>query len=56
VWRHTDRFLALAALFESSDDTVSRAQFEKFTKLVMKDQTAILGMSWIPRVTRAGGA
>jgi CHASE1-domain containing sensor protein len=42
----------LAALFESSDDTVSRAQFERFTKLVMSDQTAILGMSWIPRVTR----
>jgi diguanylate cyclase (GGDEF)-like protein len=42
----------LAALFESSDAVVSRAQFEKFTKLVMNDQNAILGMSWIPRVMR----
>jgi diguanylate cyclase (GGDEF)-like protein len=42
----------LAALFESSDGTVSRAQFERFTKLIMNDQTTILGMSWIPRVTR----
>ena len=42
----------LAALFESSDGTVSRAQFERFTKLIMNDQTAILGMSWISRVTR----
>ena len=31
---------------------VSRAQFEKITKQLMNDQNAILGMSWIPRVTR----
>ena len=36
----------------SFDENVSRAQFEQFTKQLMNDQTAILGMSWIPRVTR----
>jgi diguanylate cyclase (GGDEF)-like protein/PAS domain S-box-containing protein len=39
------------ALFESSDAKVSRTQFEEFTKQVMNDQHAILGMSWLPRVT-----
>jgi diguanylate cyclase (GGDEF)-like protein len=38
------------ALFESSDAKVSRVQFEEFTKQVMNDQNAILGMSWLPRV------
>jgi diguanylate cyclase (GGDEF)-like protein len=42
----------LRGLFESSDDNVSRAQFGKFTKQLMSDQKAILGMSWIPRVAR----
>jgi diguanylate cyclase (GGDEF)-like protein len=40
----------LRALFDSSGD-VSRDQFEKFTKASMTDRSAILGMSWIPRVT-----
>jgi CHASE1-domain containing sensor protein len=40
----------LQALFESSD-YVSREQFAKFTKQIMNDQNAILGMSWIPRVS-----
>ena len=43
---------ALRALFESADDKVSRAQFEQFTKQLMSDQTAMLGMSWHPRVAR----
>jgi diguanylate cyclase (GGDEF)-like protein len=43
---------ALRALFESFDENVSRAQFEQFTKQLMSDQTAILGMSWLPRVAR----
>jgi CHASE1-domain containing sensor protein len=39
----------LRALFESSVH-ISREQFQKFTKQIMSDQDAILGMSWIPRV------
>ena len=41
----------LRALFEASDH-VSRGQFNVFSKRIMDDQNAILGMSWIPRVTR----
>jgi PAS domain S-box-containing protein len=45
------KVFALRAMFETFEDKVSRAQFEQFTKQLMNDQTAILGMSWIPRVT-----
>jgi CHASE1-domain containing sensor protein len=44
------KVFGLQALFESSD-YVSREQFEKFTKQIMNDQNALLGMSWIPRVS-----
>jgi CHASE1-domain containing sensor protein len=40
----------LRALFDSSDN-VSRGQFDKFTKQLLSGQSAILGMSWIPRVS-----
>jgi diguanylate cyclase (GGDEF)-like protein len=45
------RVSGLRAFFDISGN-VSRAQFEKITKQLMNDQNAILGMSWIPRVTR----
>jgi diguanylate cyclase (GGDEF)-like protein/PAS domain S-box-containing protein len=45
------KVFALRAMFETFEDKVSRAQFEQFTRQLMNDQTAILGMSWIPRVT-----
>ena len=41
----------LRAFFDTSGP-VSRAQFKKMTEQLMNDQNAILGMSWIPRVTR----
>jgi diguanylate cyclase (GGDEF)-like protein len=41
----------LRAFFEASDH-VSREQFNAFSKRIMDNQNAILGMSWIPRVTR----
>ena len=40
----------LRALFDSSDH-VGRGQFDKFTKQLLSGQSAILGMSWIPRVS-----
>jgi diguanylate cyclase (GGDEF)-like protein len=42
----------LRALLETFEDNVSRAQFEQFTKQLMNDQNAILGMSWLPRVAQ----
>ena len=44
------RVAGLRALFDSSDH-VSRGQFDKFTKQLLSGQSAILGMSWIPRVS-----
>ena len=41
----------LRAFIEASDH-VSRGEFDIFVKRIMDDQTAILGMSWIPRVTQ----
>ena len=41
----------LRTLFDSKV-SVSREEFETFTKQLLSGQTAILGMSWIPRVTR----
>ena len=41
----------LRAFFEASDH-VSRGEFDVFVKRIMDDQNAILGMSWIPRVTQ----
>jgi diguanylate cyclase (GGDEF)-like protein len=43
------RVAALRALFESTN--VSRELFEKFSKQVLSGQTAMRGMSWVPRVT-----
>jgi diguanylate cyclase (GGDEF)-like protein len=45
------RVSGLRVLFEASDQ-VTRAQFLKITNQLMNDQNAILGMSWIPRVTQ----
>jgi diguanylate cyclase (GGDEF)-like protein len=47
----TRKVAGLRALFDSTTN-VSRAEFEEITKYFLKDQIAILGMSWIPRVTR----
>jgi diguanylate cyclase (GGDEF)-like protein len=41
----------LRAFFDTTNN-VSRAQFLKITAQLMNDQNAILGMSWIPHVTR----
>ncbi len=41
----------LRAFFDATNN-VSRTQFLKITTQLMNDQNAILGMSWIPRVTR----
>src|SRR3954465_15963304 len=40
----------LRALFDSSDH-VGRGQFVNFTKQLLSGQSAILGMSWTPRVS-----
>jgi diguanylate cyclase (GGDEF)-like protein len=46
------KVVALRALFESSDH-VTREEFRKFGDRILRNQPAILSMSWIPRVAHA---
>jgi diguanylate cyclase (GGDEF)-like protein len=50
---YLSRIASLRALFQSSDSEVSRREFMTFSELLLRDQTAILAVSWIPRITRA---
>src|ERR1700692_726549 len=49
--QYLSRLVALRALFESSRDEVSRRQFEIFAEGILRDQTAIQSVSWVPRVS-----
>jgi diguanylate cyclase (GGDEF)-like protein len=53
IHQYLSRLVALRALFESSRDEISRRQFEIFAELILRDQTAIQSVSWIPRVSHA---
>jgi methyl-accepting chemotaxis protein len=46
------KLLALRALFDSSDDTVSRGEFEAFAGTLLSYGSAIVTLSWVPRVRR----
>jgi diguanylate cyclase (GGDEF)-like protein len=43
---------ALRALFESSNHGLDRREFATFSEFLLRDQTAMLAVSWIPRITR----
>jgi diguanylate cyclase (GGDEF)-like protein len=47
-----DELYALRALFDSSNDTVTREEFENFSKSLLQRHAAILNLSWAPRVRR----
>jgi diguanylate cyclase (GGDEF)-like protein/PAS domain S-box-containing protein len=49
---YLDRVVALRALFQSSDE-VTRPEFTIFAHSILRGQTAILSVSWVPRITRA---
>jgi diguanylate cyclase len=51
--QYLSRLVALRALFESSRDEVSRKQFEIFAERILRGQTAIQSVSWVPRVPHA---
>src|SRR5215471_16728482 len=44
--------VALRALFESSSHTIIRREFTAFTESLLRDNPAILTVSWTPRVTQ----
>jgi len=49
IRQYVGKIAALHALFEA-DDSVSRQEFRSFSNALLQDQTAILAMSWLPRV------
>jgi len=54
--RYFHNLVALGALFDATKNNVTRAEFVTFSKALLQSQTAILGVTWIPRVTRNGRA
>jgi diguanylate cyclase (GGDEF)-like protein len=52
---YLSRIVALRALYKS-DDLISRTEFQIFSEELLSGQTAILAVSWIPRVLHADRA
>jgi diguanylate cyclase (GGDEF)-like protein len=52
--RYFHNLVALGALFDATKNDVTREEFVTFSKVLLQGQTAILGVTWIPRVTRDG--
>jgi diguanylate cyclase (GGDEF)-like protein len=50
--RYSHNLVALGALFESTRNAVTREEFDSFSKTLLNGQAAILGVGWIPRVSR----
>jgi diguanylate cyclase (GGDEF)-like protein len=50
VNEYFNKIVALRALFESAAQGVSRSEFEMFANRLLRDQAAILSVSWIPRI------
>jgi len=48
----TNKLLTLRALFDSSDDRVTRREFEAFARPHLQYSSAIQTLSWVPRVRR----
>ena len=49
---YLNKLLTLRALFDSSDDQVTRKEFEAFARPHLQFSSAIQTLSWIPRVRR----
>ena|GEM_PF-583251 len=49
---YLSKIVALRALYDASD-FVDREEFDKFGRGILRGQTAILAVSWIPRIARA---
>jgi len=47
---YLDKLYAVRALFDSSNDAISRDEFERFSNSLLVNHAAILDLSWIPRV------
>lgn len=49
---YLDVIAALRALFQSSEHGVNRREFGDFAEFLLHGRSAILALSWLPRVTR----
>jgi diguanylate cyclase (GGDEF)-like protein len=49
---YSNKLVAVGTLFSASQHDLTRAEFDAFSSSLFKDQPAILGLSWVPRVTR----
>ena len=47
---YLDKLYSVRALFDSSNDSISRDEFERFSNSLLVNHAAILNLSWIPRV------
>jgi len=47
---YLNRLRAVRALFDSSDDPVTRSEFDAFTRPILADNSAIATLSWVPRL------
>ena len=52
ISNYLDKLYAVRALFDSSNYAITRDEFESFSRSLLANRTAILNISWIPRVTR----
>jgi diguanylate cyclase (GGDEF)-like protein len=53
VDEYLDKLEALAALFESSEQEISRRTFERFANMLVHVEAPIQAMSWVPRVLQS---
>jgi len=56
VNEYVNRLKAVRALFDSSADPVTRNEFEAFTRPLLRDNAAIVTLSWVPRVLNSDRA
>ena len=52
ISEYLDKLYSVRALFNSSSRAITRDQFESFSNSLLVNRTAILNLSWIPRVKR----
>jgi diguanylate cyclase len=53
VNEYLTKLVALRSLFDSSEDHVTRGEFEAFARPVLQSNSAIQTLSWVPRVLRS---
>lgn len=53
---YSNKLVAIGTLFSATQHDLTRTEFVAFSSTLFKDQPAILGLSWVPRITREGRA